>query len=31
MRRLAANRLAFATGAAVVLISILFAVSRVTG
>ena len=31
MRRLAANRLAFATGLAVVLISILFAVSRVTG
>ena len=31
MRRLAANRLAFATGLAVVLISILFAVSRVIG
>jgi len=31
MRRLAANRLAFATGLAVVLISILFALSRVTG
>jgi hypothetical protein len=31
MRRLAANRLALATGVVVVLISILFAVSRVTG
>jgi hypothetical protein len=31
MRRLAANRLALATGVAVILISILFAVSRVIG
>jgi hypothetical protein len=31
MRRLAANRLAMATGVAVVLLSIVFAVSRVAG
>ena len=31
MRRLFANRLAFATGAAVILMAILFALSRVTG
>ena len=31
MRRLLANRLAFVTGAVVILMSILFALSRVTG
>jgi hypothetical protein len=31
MRRLFANRLAFATGAAVILMAILFALSRVAG
>ena len=31
MRRLFANRLAFATGAAVVLMAIVFALARVTG
>ena len=31
MRRLFANRLAFATGAAVILMAILFALTRVAG
>jgi hypothetical protein len=31
MRRLFANRLAFATGAVVILMSVLFALSRVAG
>ncbi len=31
MRRLLANRLAFATGAAVVLMAIVFGLARVTG
>jgi hypothetical protein len=31
MRRLFANRLAFVTGASVILMAILFALSRVTG
>jgi hypothetical protein len=31
MRRLAANRLAFATGMAVILVSVLFAIARVMG
>ena len=31
MRRLFANRLAFATGAAVILMSLVFALSRVAG
>ena len=31
MRRLFANRLVFATGAAVVLMSVLFALSRIAG